>query len=131
MKEKIIGKNYLRGRLGGPFGGAYHQEHSKPVMEALKKWLEEQINEHKIEENSGLGGPINYMLNHWQRLTQFLHREGAPIDNNICERILKRAILHRKNSLFFKTQNGANVGDIFLSLIHTTELHQENLDLLH
>ena len=39
------------------------------------------------------------------------------------ERALKRAILHRKNSLFYKTQNGAEVGDLFMSLIHTFELN--------
>jgi hypothetical protein len=46
----------------------------------------------------------------------------APVDNNVCERALKKAILHRKNSLFYKTENGAHVGDIFMSLIHTAEL---------
>jgi hypothetical protein len=35
---------------------------------------------------------------------------------------LKKAILHRKNSYFFKTEHGAHVGDIFMSLIHTAEL---------
>jgi len=49
---------------------------------------------------------------------------GAPLDNNICERILKKAILHRKNALFYKTQNGADVGDLFMSLIHTAELNK-------
>lgn len=44
------------------------------------------------------------------------------MDNNVCERVLKKAILHRKNSLFYKTLNGARVGDIFMSLIHTAEL---------
>jgi len=35
---------------------------------------------------------------------------------------LKKAILHRKNSLFYKTENGVRVGDLFMSLIHTCEL---------
>ncbi len=35
---------------------------------------------------------------------------------------MKRAILHRRNSLFYKTENGAHVGDLFMSLIHTAEL---------
>ena len=29
------------------------------------------------------------------------------------------AILHRKNSLSYKTQNGARLGDLFMSLIQT------------
>ena len=39
--------------------------------------------------------------------------------NNIVERALKRAILHRKNSLFYKTLTGASVGDLYMSLIAT------------
>ena len=62
------------------------------------------------------------MLNHWEALTLFLREAGAPLDNNVCERALKKAILHRKNSLFYKTLNGARVGDLFMSLIYTTEL---------
>jgi len=59
-------------------------------------------------------------------LTLFLREPGAPIDNNLVERILKGAILHRKNSLFYKTLNGATVGDLFMSLIHTYELNGAN-----
>ena len=44
---------------------------------------------------------------------------------------LKRAILHRKNALFYKTQRGAYVGDLFMSLIHTCHLAGVNpLDYL-
>ena len=62
------------------------------------------------------------MLNHWKPLTLFLKEPGAPLDNNLCEQVLKRAILHRKNSLFYKTQNGANIGDLYMSLIHSCNL---------
>jgi hypothetical protein len=55
-------------------------------------------------------------------LTLFLRVPGVPLDNNITEQALKRAILHRKNALFYKTLNGARVGDIFMSLIYTAEL---------
>ena len=49
---------------------------------------------------------------------------GAPLSNNLCERALKKAILHRKNALFYRTLNGAKVGDLFMTLIHTAELHR-------
>ncbi len=39
---------------------------------------------------------------------------------------MKKAILHRKNALFYKTPNGACVGDLFMSLIHTCELEGVN-----
>ena len=70
-----------------------------------------------------LGEAIAYMLKHWEKLTLFLRVPGAPLDNNVCERALKKAILHRKNALFYKTQHGARVGDLFMSLIHTAELN--------
>jgi hypothetical protein len=100
---------------------AFHKAQSGPLMESLKQWLDEQIAEKKVEPNSGLGEAVSYMRNHWTELTLFLHVAGAPLDNTICERALKKAILHRKGSLFYKTQNGANVGDLFMSLIYTCE----------
>jgi hypothetical protein len=96
-----------------------HQERSGPVMESLQTWLQRQLAEHLVEPNSSLGGAIKYMLNHWEPLTCFLRVAGAPLDNNICERALKMAIRHRKNSLFYKTMKGAGVGDVYMSLIHT------------
>jgi len=99
----------------------FHKAHSGPLMEGLEKWLDEQIDEKKVEPNSGLGQAIFYMKNHWTELVQFLYVRGAPLDNTICERALKKAILHRKGSLFYKTQNGALVGDLFMSLIYTCE----------
>lgn len=104
----------------------FHQQRSAPVMEQLHLWLNAQLDEKKVEPNSGLGGAISYLLNHWQRLTLFLRQAGAPVDNNLCERALKKAILHRKNSLFYLTENGAEVGDLFMSLIHTCELNRSN-----
>ena len=100
----------------------FHQEHSKPIMDGLHKWLEAQLAEHQTEPNSGLGQAIRYLLRHWQPLTLFLRQAGAPLDNNLVERSLKRAVLHRKNSLFYRTLNGAQVGDLFMSLIHTCQL---------
>jgi transposase len=109
----------------------FHQEHSGPLMNQLHEWMEVQLAEHKTEPNSGLGKAISYLLNHWVKLTLFLRQAGAPIDNNIVERALKKAILNRKNALFYKTVNGAEVGDLFMSLIHTCELNGANpLDYL-
>jgi transposase len=100
----------------------FHQERSGPVMEKLHWWLEAQFAERKVEPNSGLGKAITYLLRHWKALTTFLREAGAPLDNNIVERSLKRAVLHRKNALFYRTLNGAQVGDLFMSLIHTCQL---------
>jgi transposase len=101
---------------------SHHQQHSGPVMAELETWARKQLDEKQVEPNSGLGKTIKYLLKHWTKLTRFLQVPGAPIDNNLCERALKYAILHRKNALFYKTQRGAYVGDLFMSLIHTCQL---------
>lgn len=105
---------------------AFHQAQSQSKMEELKAWLTAQIEQRKVEPNSSLGAAIGYMLDHWDPLTLFLRQPGAPLDNNICEQALKKAILHRKNAYFYKTENGAHVGDLFMSLIHTCELNGVN-----
>ena len=104
----------------------YHQAHSAEPMQDLHRWIGEQFAQHLVEPNSGLGQALRYFLNHWSGLTLFLRKAGAAIDNNIVERALKRAIRHRNNSLFYKTANGAEVGDIYMSLIHTCALCQVN-----
>ena len=101
---------------------AFHQTESGPLMEQLKIWFNEQFDEKKVEPNSGLGQAISYMLKHWEPLTLFLREPNAPLDNNICERALKKAILHRKNALFYKSEHGAYIGDMFMSIIHTCNL---------
>ncbi len=105
----------------------YHKEHSGPLMAELRSWLDKQIDDHLVEPNSGLGKAVQYMIKHWPELTRFLEVPGAPLDNNICEQGLKRAILHRKNSLFYKTEHGAFIGDMFMSLIHTCDLMKINV----
>lgn len=104
----------------------YHQENSAPVMDDLKCWLKAQLEKKLVEPNSGLGKAIKYMLNHWEKLSLFLTVAGAPLDNNLCERCLKRVILSRKNSLFYKSEFGAYIGDMFMSLIHTCSLMKTN-----
>ena len=105
---------------------AFHKARSQSKMDELKARLTAQIEERKVEPNSGLGEAITYMRKHWDKLTLFLRHPGAPLDNNVCEQALKKAILHRKNAYFYKTENGAHVGDLFMSLIHTCELNGVN-----
>lgn len=112
--------------LSPPDRLAYHREHSATTMTGLHEWLKAQFDEKRVEPNSTLGRGISYMLEHWPEMTQFLKVPGAPLDNNICERALKMAILLRKNALFYKTEAGAAVGDLLMSLIYTCRLAGAN-----
>ena len=101
----------------------FHQQESAPIMKGLERWLREQIEAGKVEPNSGLGQAIGYMRKHWMPLTLFLREPGCPLDNNACEAVVKRAIMHRKNSQFYRTATGAGAGDTFMTLIHSAELN--------
>jgi hypothetical protein len=98
---------------------AYHQDYSQPLMDELKDWLDKQLEDHLVEDNSSLGKAILYMQGHWSTLTRFLQIEGAPLDNNLVERALKLFIRQRKNSLFYKTEHSAYMASVLTSLIAT------------
>ena len=104
----------------------YHQIHSAHVMADLYQWMKTQMDAKKVEPNSALGSAIRYMMKYWPELTKFLTVVGALIDNNHVERALKLAIRTRKNALFYKTEHGAFVAALLLSLIATCELAGKN-----
>ena len=104
----------------------FHQEQSGPLLRELHKWMNERLASSATEDNSRLGKAMKYLIRHWQPLTLFLRKAGAPLDNNICERGLKMVVLHRKNALFYRTLNGSETGDLFMSLIQTCILHKVN-----
>lgn len=104
-----------------------HQRFSQPVMDQLHVWMIAQLDQKRVEPNSGLGKALRYFLKRWDKLTVFLRRAGAALDNNIAERALKMAIQHRRNSLFFCSQKGATAGDIAMTLIHTARLQGVNV----
>jgi hypothetical protein len=84
-------------------------------MEKLHGWLEAQFAERKTEPNSGLGKAITYLLRHWRPLTLFLRQAGAPLDNSLVERALKRAVLHR-NYVQFRIMPSAGTDSEIVSL---------------
>lgn len=105
---------------------AYHQQHTRPIMTNLHNWLNHQLDGGLTEPNSALGKAIKYFLKYWDALTQFLKIPGAPLDNNIIEAGLKIPIRIRKNAMFFKTEHGAFVGSMLLSIIQTCIAADEN-----
>jgi transposase len=104
----------------------YHQKYSQPLMQQLFIWLNNQLVYEQMESNSGLGTGVRYMLRHRVPLTTFLRVAGAPLDSSWAERAIKIAIRHRRNSLFYKTSKGAEVGDCLMSLIYTAKVNGIN-----
>jgi transposase len=98
---------------------AYHQTLSRPILDGLKRWLEQQFEDRLVEPNGSLGKAMSYMLSHWDTLTRFLQVEDAPLENNLVERALKLFIRQRKNSLFFATEHSASIASVLTSLLAT------------
>jgi len=125
-KVYIVEATCKKARLSREERLALHQCESGPVMRELHMWMLAELEEKRVEPNSELGKAYRYMLKRWDKLTLFLHRPGVPLDNNICEQTLKMAIRHRRNSLFYRSERGAEIGDMFMALIHNAELRGEN-----
>lgn len=104
----------------------YHQTYSEPLMQQLFIWLNNQLVYEQSESNAGLGQAVRYMLKHWIPLTTFLRVAGAPLDSSWAERAIKIAIRHRRNSMFYKTVKGAQVGDSLMSIIYTAKVNGIN-----
>ena len=103
-----------------------HQKKSVRVLNRLRRWCLKQLYLKRVDPQDSLGQAIQYLLNHWKRLTAFARIEGAPIENNEAERALKLKILERKNSLFYRSTLGAFVGDIISSIIATSKKSNVN-----
>lgn len=99
---------------------AFHQQHSLLAMNEIRQWGEQYFSDETVEENSTLGKVISYFNRHFERLTLFCTIEGAKIDNNYMEAILKLIVRNRKNSYFYKTPVGAAISDVITSCIATS-----------
>ena len=97
----------------------HHQANSLPVMLEIRHWGSQQLETQNIEANSSLGKAIAYFDRHFARLTLFCKVEGAKIDNNYMESILKLIVRNRKNAYFYKTLAGAAISDVITSNIAT------------
>ena len=85
---------------------AVRQEKSKPLVLALKVWLEQQLT--RVSGKATIAEDIRYALNHWDGLTRFLDDGRIELDSNIVERSIRPIVLNRKNALFAGHDVGAS-----------------------
>lgn len=103
---------------------AYHQEHSQPLMDELKLFLDKQSSE--FEPNSLPGKAIEYVVKRWTELSQFLRFAHAPLDTNLVEQALKLIIQLRKSSMFFKTLSSAEFASHVQTAIYSAAQNDIN-----
>jgi transposase len=100
---------------------AVRQEKSKPLVLALRTWLEQQLA--RVSGKSVIAEAIRYALNHWDGLTRFLDDGRIELDTNVVERSIRPIVLNRKNALFAGHDQGAENWACIASLIETCKLH--------
>ena len=100
---------------------AVRQEKSKPLVLALKAWLEQQLA--RVSAKATIAEDIRYGLNHWEGLTRFLDDGRIELDTNIVERSMRPIVLNRKNALFAGSNGGAEHWAIIASAIGTRKIN--------
>lgn len=95
----------------------FRQQHSVPVLNALKLWLDDIAP--KVLPDSKLGDAVSYTLNQWEYLTRYAGDGRMPIDNNLLERDIRVFATGRKSWLFSDTVDGANASAVIYSLMLT------------
>jgi hypothetical protein len=97
------------------------QEKSRPLIEALQPWLQDQLG--RISAKSKLAKAMHYALTRWQSLTRFLDDGRIELDTNVFERAIRPIVLTRKNALFAGSDGGARSWTIVASLIQSAKLN--------
>lgn len=95
----------------------FRQQHSLPVLTALKSWLDNIAP--KVVPDTKLGDAVSYTLNQWEYLTRYISDGRMPIDNNILERDIRVFATGRKSWLFSDTADGAKASAVIYSLTLT------------
>jgi transposase len=110
--------------LDAPARAGLRQEKSKPLLDALKDWLDR---EHRLAiPKTPIAEALTYALNQWTALTVFVTDGDLAIDNNAAERAIKPFAIGRKNWLFFGSDRGGQTLATLASFTTTCQLLKIN-----
>ncbi len=98
------------------------QGQAKPILNKFKAWLDKRKDQ--VPPKTLLGKAVNYCLNQWHRLDNYIENGHAGIDNNVVENAIRPFVLGRKNWLFSGTPEGARASALLYSLIETAKANQ-------
>ncbi len=99
-------------------------EHSKPIVEALRAWLDNQ--RATVPPRTPLGGALGYLHRQWPRLLLFLTDGNIELTNNRVERELRKLVLGRRNWLFAWEDLGGERTAHILTIVGTCVAHGVN-----
>jgi hypothetical protein len=127
-------------RYGHKFRFEMHKKFSLPIMKEIYDLAQALLDgpdpKKKVEPNSSAGQALKYFIKYYSELIIFTDKPGAPLSNAAAERALKKTILIRKNSYFFKTLHGAKVTGLLNTATHSCHMigcnpYEYFLDLLN
>ena len=100
------------------------QELARPIMEAMKVWMEtEGI---KYSPGSLTGKAITYAYTKWDNIIRCLDDGRLYWDNNLAENVQRPITLSRKNFLFCGNHEAAVNMSVICSLLATCKAHEVN-----
>ncbi|CCK75725.1 Transposase, IS66 family [Oleispira antarctica RB-8] len=129
---EIIGQLYqfekriVETKLSGDKKRQYRLENSKPLVDEVFSWLDEQCQRHDLTPKHPLTKAINYLQARETELRVFLADPDVPMDTNHLEREIRPIPLGKKNWMFCWTELGAEHVGLIQSLISTCKLHDIN-----
>lgn len=94
----------------------------KPLLDELHQYLIN--NQPQVPPKSLLGQAINYTLNQWSKILNYLKDPRLDISNNLSERAIKPFVIGRKGWLFAGCVAGANAAATIFSIIETCKYHK-------
>ena len=103
---------------------AKRQELSRPIMEAMKLWMETEGL--KYSESSLIGKAITYAYTRWDNMMRYLEDGRLLLDNNLAENEIRPITLGRKNYLFCGNHEAAQNMAVVCSLLATCRNHDVN-----
>lgn len=103
---------------------AKRQELSKPIMEAMRLWMETEGV--KYSEGSLIGKAITYAYTRWDNMMRVLEDGRLLLDNNLAENEIRPITLGRKNYLFCGNHEAARNMTVICSLLATCRNHDVN-----
>ncbi len=103
---------------------AKRRELARPILEAMKVWMEtEGI---KYSPNSQIGKSITYAYARWDNMMKCLEDGRLLWDNNLAENVIRPIALGRKNYLFCGNHEAAVNMSVVCSLLATCKAHDVN-----
>ena len=98
------------------------QQHSLPVLNKLKTWLDKSLQQ--VPPKTALGKALHYLNNQWHKLIRYVDHGHAVIDNNPAENAIRPFVVGRKNWLFANSVGGAKASANLYSIIETAKANQ-------